>query len=68
MIAAYAHPDRRCGKAMMTDIVNTLRSGVPAVLEELAQLGRTLGRRRHDVLAHFDHHASNGPTEATLLR
>ncbi len=52
----------------MTDIVNTLRSGVPAVLEELAQLGRTLWRRRHDVLAYFDHHASNGPTEATLLR
>ncbi len=68
LIAAYAHPDRRCGKAMMTDIFNTLRSGVPAVLKELAQLGRTLWRRRHDVLAYFDHHASNGPTEATLLR
>jgi hypothetical protein len=35
-----------------------------APLEELAQLGRTLHRRRHDVLAYFDHHASNGPTEA----
>ena len=23
-----------------------------------------LHRRRHDVLAYFDHHASNGPTEA----
>ena len=33
-------------------------------LEEFAQLGRTLHRRRHDVLALFDHHASNGPTEA----
>jgi transposase len=32
--------------------------------EELAQLGRTVHRRRHDVLAYFDHHASNGPTEA----
>ena len=64
MIAAYAHPDRRRGKAMMTDIINTLRTGVPEALEELAQLGRTLWRRRADVLAYFDHHASNGPTEA----
>jgi transposase len=64
LIAAYAHPDRRRGKTMMTAIINTLRRGVPAVLEELAQLGRTLWRRRADVLAYFDHHASNGPTEA----
>jgi transposase len=64
LIAAYAHPDRRRGKTMMTTIINALRSGVPAVREELAQLGRTLWRRRHDVLAYFDHHASNGPTEA----
>ena len=33
-------------------------------LEELAQLGRTLSRRRADVLAYFDHHTANGPTEA----
>ena len=64
MIAAYAHPDRRRGKAMMTTTITTLRSGVPEQLEELAQLGRTLWRRRSDVLAYFDHHASNGPTEA----
>jgi transposase len=49
---------------MMTAIINALRSGVPDTLEELAQLGRTLWRRRADVLAYFDHHASNGPTEA----
>ena len=48
----------------MTAIITTLRSGVPAVLEELTQLGRTLWRRRTDVLAYFDYHASNGPTEA----
>ena len=59
-----AHPDRRRGKTMMTAIIDSLRSGVPAALEELAQLGRTLHRRRADVLAYFDHHASNGPTEA----
>ena len=56
--------DRRHGKAMMTTIINSLRAGLPAGLEELAQLGRTLWRRRADVLAYFDHHASNGPTEA----
>jgi transposase len=64
IIAAYAHPDRRSGKTMMTRIINSLRRGVPASLAELAQLGRTLWRRRDDVLAYFDHRASNGPTEA----
>ena len=64
MIAAYAHPDRHRGKTMMTTVIDALRNGVPAVLEELAQLGRTLHRRRADILAYFDHHASNGPTEA----
>lgn len=64
IIAAYAHPDRRRGKTMMTTIIDSLRRGVPSALEELAQLGRTLHRRRTDVLAFFDHHASNGPTEA----
>ena len=64
MIAAYAHPNRRRGKAMMIAVIDALGSGVPAMLEELAQLGRTLHRRRADILAYFDHHASNGPTEA----
>ena len=41
-----------------------LRRALPAPLEELAHSGRTLHRRRHDVLAYFDHNASNGPTEA----
>ncbi len=61
LIAAYAHPDRRRGKTMMTTIINTLRHGVPDELEELAQLGRTLWRRRNDILAFFDHHASTAP-------
>jgi transposase len=64
LIAAYAHPNRRRGKTMMSVIIDTLRRNVPPALEELAQLGRTLQRRRADVLAYFDHHASNGPTEA----
>ena len=48
----------------MERIINTLRKGVPKGLEELAQLGRTLWRRREDVLAYFDIGASNGPVEA----
>ena len=64
IIAAYAHPNRRRGKKAMTTIIDSIRRGVPAGLEEIAQLGRTLARRRDDILAFFDHHASNGPTEA----
>jgi transposase len=45
IIAAYAQPDRRRSKTMMTTIIDSLRHGVPATLEELAQLGRTLHRR-----------------------
>ena len=48
----------------MTKQIDSIRRGVPAGLEEIAQLGRTLWRRRDDILAFFDHHASNGPTEA----
>jgi transposase len=65
VIAAYRNPDKTLGKAAMTRIIEALRAGVPAGLEELAQLGRTLHRRRDDILAWFTHpHASNGPTEA----
>ena len=49
----------------MTKLIDSIRRGVPAGLEEIAQLGRTLWRRRHDILAFFDHYASNGPTEAS---
>src|SRR6201997_1443837 len=64
IIAAYADPNRRRGKHAMSRLIDSIRRGVPAGLEEIAQLGRTLWRRRHDILAFFDHHASNGPTEA----
>ncbi|GAB4995591.1 hypothetical protein MAHJHV63_02710 [Mycobacterium avium subsp. hominissuis] len=64
IIAAYADPNRRTGKQAMTRLIESIRRGVPAGLEEIAQLGRTLWRRRHDILAFFDHHAANGPTEA----
>jgi len=65
MIAAYRDPDRRTGKQVLTDVVNTLAAAVPAELVELRRLGRTLKRRADDVLAYFDRPGtSNGPTEA----
>jgi len=64
IITAYADEDRRRGKTLLTAVIDTLRAAVPAGLEELATLGRTLHRRRDDVLAYFDHRASNGSTEA----
>jgi transposase len=64
IIAAYADPNRHRGKRALATVIDSIRRGVPAGLEEIAQLGRTLWRRRTDILAFFDHHASNGPTEA----
>jgi transposase len=64
MIAAYADANRRRAKQAMSTLIDSIRRGVPAGLEEIAQLGHTLSRRRADVLAFFDHHTSNGPTEA----
>lgn len=64
MIAAYAHPKKTEGKNLMDRIIHTLRKGLLKGLEELAQLGRTLWRRRKDVLVYFDIGASNGPVEA----
>ncbi len=64
VIQAYGHPKKSEGKKLMDRIINTLRKGLPKGLEELAQLGRTLWRRREDVLAYFDIGASNGPVEA----
>jgi transposase len=61
IIDAYAHPNPRQGKTLLARVIGMLRSGVPAGLEELATLGRTLHRRRDDVLAYFTHRASNGP-------
>jgi len=65
MIAAYRHPDRPQGRAMMQQVIDSLARGVPTPLTELITLGRTLGKRAADVLAYFDRPGtSNGPTEA----
>lgn len=65
VIAAYRHRDRPTGKAMLTQVIASLRRGVPTALSELSTLGRTLNKRASDVLAYFDRPGtSNGPTEA----
>ncbi|SJM48751.1 Mobile element protein [Actinomycetales bacterium JB111] len=65
MIAAYRHPDRPRGRALMTALIQAVGHGVPAALSEIVTLGRTLKKRAADVLAYFDRPGtSNGPTEA----
>ncbi|GAA1147468.1 hypothetical protein GCM10009583_16730 [Ornithinicoccus hortensis] len=65
MVAAYREPDRAKGRERMCAVIESVRQGVPAGLEELRRVGRTLSRRAEDVLAYFDRpHTSNGPTEA----
>jgi len=65
VIDAYRAPTAVEGKQIMTALIETLKSGLPAGLEEIRTLGRTIHRRRDDILAFFDHPGtSNGPTEA----
>jgi hypothetical protein len=54
IIAAYADPNRHRGKNAMTRMIESIRRGVPAGLDEIAQLGRQLSRRRTDILAFYD--------------
>ena len=68
LIDAYAHNDHQRGKTLLSTLIELLCRELPPGLEELAQLGRTLRRRRDDVLAYFDHRASNGPTKAIHSR
>ena len=66
IISCYAHEDRRKGRGMMAELIESLavKSGSPGC-PELATLGRTLKRRMGDVFAFFDHpNGANGPTEA----
>lgn len=65
IIAAYRDKDRAAGRASLSKLIDSIKAGVPKGLAELAQLGRTLHKRRDDILAFFDHPGtSNGPTEA----
>ncbi|QXC46876.1 ISL3 family transposase (plasmid) [Rhodococcus qingshengii] len=64
LVAAYADTDKRTGKLTMFKTLKRLKSGAPKELAELAQLGRSLWKRRKEILAYFDTGASNGPVEA----
>lgn len=64
LVAAYATPDKRAGKLTMFKTLKRIKPGVPKELAELAQLGRSLWKRRQEILAYFDTGASNGPVEA----
>jgi transposase len=65
MITAYREPDRRRGRKLMQDLIDTVSHDVPRALREVITLGRTLKRRATDILAYFDRPGtSNGPTEA----
>ena len=64
LIDAYEASGKREGKIAMYKLLKSIKSGVPKELPELAQLGRSMWRRRAEILAYFDTRASNGPVEA----
>ena len=64
IIAAFDEPVARDGKRRLFKVLKRIRSGLPAGLGELATLGRTLWRKRSQILAYFDTGATNGPVEA----
>ncbi len=65
MVEAYRHPERATGRELMTALITSVSSAVPATLTEIITLRRTLKKRAADVLAYFDRPGtSNGPTEA----
>ncbi|NDK92655.1 ISL3 family transposase, partial [Gordonia desulfuricans] len=64
LIDAYEQPTKRDSKIAMYKLLKKIKTGVPAGLSELAQLGRSLWSRRAEILAYFDTGASNGPVEA----
>ena len=65
VIEAYQTDQPAEGKKIMTRLITSIHSDVPASLEELRSLEQTMKRRRDDILAFFDHPGtSNGPTEA----
>lgn len=65
VISAYQADKPAEGKKTMIRLMDSIKAGLPDGLKELRTLGRTLNRRRDDVLAYFDHPGtSNGPSEA----
>ncbi|MGX1132821.1 transposase [Streptomyces glaucescens] len=65
MIATYREDDRRRGRELMSQLIESISHSVPKALTESITLGWTLKKRAADVLAYFDRPGtSNGPTEA----
>lgn len=65
LVAAYRNTNKTDARNDLATVIDTLACGVPKGLPELAKLGRTLNKRRADVLAYFNHPGtSNGPSEA----
>ena len=64
IVPPTAGANRRRGKSMMTALINSLRRGARGSGGTEPELGRTLWRRRADVLAFFDHPHIQRPTEA----
>lgn len=65
VVAAYRTGDPGLGRAVMSDLIDSITGRIPDGLDEISRLGRTVLRRRADILAAFETtHTSNGPTEA----
>ncbi|QQM67938.1 transposase [Actinomyces weissii] len=65
IVSAYRAKASATGEVVMSKVIDTLSSGVPQALEELAEPDPTLNKRRTDILAYFDNpHTTGGPTEA----
>lgn len=52
MIDAYRNPDPAAGRPVMSALIDSIATGVPAGIQEVSRLGRTLNRRREDILAY----------------
>ncbi|OFT52483.1 hypothetical protein HMPREF3153_05095 [Corynebacterium sp. HMSC06C06] len=64
VISCYNNPNKQAAKKAMSTLIDTLVDIKDAGIAEIAQLGRTMNKRRKDILAYFDHGVSNGPVEA----
>ncbi|CAM2964061.1 ISL3 family transposase [Actinomyces slackii] len=65
LIQAYRAQDRGLGRFLMQRAIDSLTRPIPAGLEEITALAKTLTSRSQDILAYFERpHTSNGPTEA----
>lgn len=60
----FNDPDKQAGRRNLARLIDAIRKDMPEGLEEVAQLGRTMHRRRDAILAYFDTGVANGPVEA----